>query len=114
MQKSKKNGFLPRKKTPVQEHTSCAVCSDYILSRQTYTYTTSGCKCNPLIHDRCFEGWNRIHPGTCSMCKQKGTSIVNPTYTKQVPAVGASEDSCCISCILGCWGCVHLFDVFTN
>jgi hypothetical protein len=114
-QKPTKKGFLPRKKTPLREHITCAVCLDRIVSRQTYEYSTSECNCVPFIHDTCFEKWNRVYPNTCSICKTKGTPIVKPNSMKQqVAAVGDPDDSCCLWGILGCWGCINMCDIFIS
>jgi hypothetical protein len=117
LQKSKKEGFMPRKKSIVKPPLQCMLCLESIASKQTYVYTITSCKCNLQLHDKCFEKWNRTYPGSCPTCKKQGTCILNPVGQQppvQVAVVGMSEDEGWCACILGCWGCMTLLDVFTN
>ena len=113
-QKSKTKTFLFSKPPPVK-HT-CLLCLEEMSTKQRIKYSTNICKCNPRIHDTCFNQWNKQYPGSCPICRKEGTIYMehNPEI-KSVPVVSnRSDHDTGLGCILGCWSVMNCIDVFSS
>jgi len=113
LEKPKKTGFMPRKRKITTPPSTCVLCLQSILSKQSYFYTTSSCKCNIHLHDTCFTKKNSGRPSPCPTCKKYGIYVQN-SRVQQVAVVGTSDDEGWCACILGCWGCMTFLEAFTS
>jgi hypothetical protein len=108
---SKKKGFQPRPKKPINPH--CSICSESIDSEQMYTYIGKSCSCRSSVHDRCFQKWNILNPGACPSCRKQTTILLEPIRQPTVKHMD-NEDINCLACICGCWAFLGIAQIFSN
>jgi len=110
--RAKTNPFKP---PPVKQ--TCILCLEEMTTKQKITYTTSVCACKPQIHDACFDQWDTQHPGSCPICRKKGTIFLqsNSNNTTSVPVVSSGSDNwSVIGCIFGCWSVMNCMDALAG
>jgi len=96
---------------------SCILCLEEMTTKQRLNYTTNVCACKPQIHDTCFDEWDKRNPGSCPICRKKGTVFIqsNIHNRRSVPVVSSdTEDMGGFCCILGCWSVINSINVFTS
>jgi len=102
-------------KKPVKQ--TCILCLEEMTTKQSLNYSTSVCACKPQIHDKCFDEWDKRNPGSCPICRKKGTVFIESNINKSssVPVVSNGSDDCTgIGCILGCWSVMNCMDALAG
>jgi len=102
-----------------KKHTkqTCILCLEEMATKKKLRYSTSVCACKPQIHDTCFDEWDKRYPGSCPICRKKGTVFIqsNIHNHRPVPVVSTgSDDWTGFSCIFGCWSITSILESFSN
>jgi hypothetical protein len=87
----------------------CMICFLEMTPKQKRVYTTQGCKCNPCMHEDCFNRWYHRNSSLCPICKKYVTIVYDPSKQDTIINKCERDETCelgCVFCMSSCLICL--------